>query len=155
MQLRWPGFRKVRRQVCKRIDRRLVELGLPDVSAYREYLETHPAELPILDSLCRIPISRFYRDRGVFDYLRDEILPSLAAIVRDSRDKRLRCWSAGCASGEEPYTLSILWNLELAARFPDVVFELIATDIDPIMLDRARRGCYSRSEEHTSELQSR
>lgn len=145
LRMRWPGFRKVRRQVCKRINRRLWELGLPDVSAYREYLGTHPAEWTVLNGFCRIPISRFYRDRGVFDFLRDEVLPSLAVAIRDSRDKRLRCWSAGCASGEEPYTLSMLWKLALAARFPDVVFELIATDIDPCMLDRARRGRYTMS----------
>lgn len=143
--VRWPGYRKVRKQVCKRIDRRIRELGLPDISAYREYLEGHPAEWSVLDTFCRIPISRFYRDRGVFDYLRNEALPSLAASVCTSKAKTLRCWSAGCASGEEPYTLSVLWKLDLAMQFADVAFEVTATDIDPHMLDRARRGCYSAS----------
>jgi chemotaxis protein methyltransferase CheR len=67
--LRWPGFRKVRRQVCKRITRRIRELGLADVTTYRERLESVPEEWPELDALCRITISRFYRDRAVFDHL--------------------------------------------------------------------------------------
>ena len=86
MRMRWPGFRKVRRQVCKRVDRRLRRLGLVDVTAYRAYLDDHPDEWSQLDQLCRIPISRFYRDRGVFDLLRDDVLPSLAAAAR-ARDQ--------------------------------------------------------------------
>ena len=59
--LRWPGFRKVRKQVCKRVDRRLRELGVPDAKTYRDFLEKHREEWSVLDSFCRIPISRFYR----------------------------------------------------------------------------------------------
>jgi chemotaxis protein methyltransferase CheR len=143
--MRWPGFRKVRKQVCKRIDRRLRELGLVDVEAYRDFLEAHPEEWSQLDGFCRIPISRFYRDRGVFDYLRDEVLPTLATTVRATGDDSVRCWSAGCASGEEVYTLSIMWNLQLSFRFPELTLRLIATDSEPTMLDRARCGCYSMS----------
>ena len=89
MRMRWPGFRKVRRQVCKRVDRRLRRLGLVGVAAYRAYLDDHPDEWSELDQLCRIPISRFYRDRGVFDLLRDDVLPSLAADTR----ARAGAWS--------------------------------------------------------------
>jgi chemotaxis protein methyltransferase CheR len=59
LRLRWPGFLKVRKQVYKRVDRRLRELGLPDVVAYRAYFERHGKEWQALDTLCRIPISRF------------------------------------------------------------------------------------------------
>jgi chemotaxis protein methyltransferase CheR len=52
-------------------------------------------------------------------------------------------WSAGCASGEEPYTLAIMWQLELAPRFPGVELRILASDADEEMLARARRGCYS------------
>jgi chemotaxis protein methyltransferase CheR len=145
MQMRWPGFRKVRRQVCKRIDRRLSELRLADVSAYREYLQAHQEEWSVLDSFCRIPISRFYRDRGVFDHLRDHILPGLATMARAKGDRSLQCWSAGCASGEEVYTVNLLWMLHLGSRFPDLQLRITATDSDPNMLDRARRGCYPAS----------
>jgi chemotaxis protein methyltransferase CheR len=138
LELRWRGFRKVRGQVCKRIHRRLRELGLGDVAAYRAHLEEHPGEWGVLDGLCRIPISRFYRDRGLFDRLASDVLPDL---VRRA-DGELSCWSAGCASGEEPYTLTVLWNLALADRFPDVTLRVVATDADPHLLERARTGRY-------------
>jgi chemotaxis protein methyltransferase CheR len=102
LHLRWPGFRKVRRHVYKRIHRRLQELGLPSVEAYRVYLEDHPSEWATLDPLCWIGISRFYRDRSVFQYVEHEILPQLAQLVFARREGEIRCWSAGCAGGEEP-----------------------------------------------------
>ncbi|MEW6544731.1 MAG: protein-glutamate O-methyltransferase CheR [Nitrospirota bacterium] len=145
LHLRWPGFRKVRRQVCKRVARRLDDLGLPDVSAYPSYLETHPDEWPVLDELCWISISRFYRDRGVHTFLERAVLPELAQLAGASGERALRCWSAGCASGEEPYTLAILWRLALAPRFPDVTVQVLATDVDQRALDRAERGWYPAS----------
>jgi hypothetical protein len=78
--MRWPGFRKVRRQVHKRLNRRLDELGLTQILEYCGYLKTHPDEWQILESFLRISISRFYRDRGVWDRLRDEVLPPASGI---------------------------------------------------------------------------
>jgi len=138
----WPGFRKVRKQVCKRIDWRIKHLGFSDVEEYQAYLEAHADEWKELDSLCRITISRFNRDRGVFATLVEDVLPELASAVRERGDDTLRIWSAGCASGEEPYTLSVLWHTELQARFPDIKIEIIATDADPHMLNRAREARY-------------
>ena len=59
--LRWPGFRKVRGQVIKRLKRRLKALHLQDLAGYAAYLDTHPAEWGVLDAMCRISVSRFYR----------------------------------------------------------------------------------------------
>jgi chemotaxis protein methyltransferase CheR len=143
--MRWTGFRKVRRQVCKRVDRRLRELGLPDVQAYRDYLAARPGEWSRLDSFCRISISRLYRDQGVFNLLRDEVLPSLAATAHEGGRGSIRCWSAGCASGEEVYTLSILWTMAVQPQFPEIELQFVATDSDPQMLARAQKGCYSTS----------
>jgi chemotaxis protein methyltransferase CheR len=145
LRLRWPGFRKVRRQVHKRIDRRLGELSLSGAGAYRAYLESHPSEWQVLDSCCRITISRFYRDRGVFDYLGQQVLPELAERAVRGGDNEVRCWSVGCASGEEAYTLAILGHTSLAARFPNVRLTLAATDADEHLLQRARRGRYPAS----------
>lgn len=142
---RWPGFRKVRRQVCKRIDRRLAALDLAGVAAYRAYLETHPAEWAILDTFCRISISRFYRDRGVFDCLRAEVGPALFQAVSEGGERELHIWSLGCASGEEPYTLSLVWHLDWQGRFPDIACRLLATEAAPHLLDRTRQGCYPGS----------
>jgi chemotaxis protein methyltransferase CheR len=143
--LRWAGFRKVRRQLCRGLRRRLEELELADLDAYREHLEAHPEEWAVLDSLTPITISRFYRDAEVFGALEHEVLPALgAAAAADARD-RLRAWSAGCASGEEAYTLALIWQETLAARFPALRLEVLATDVDPAMLRRAREATYDAS----------
>jgi chemotaxis protein methyltransferase CheR len=141
--LRWDGYQKVRRQMCKRAQRRAGDLGLSDLSAYRTYLETHSAEWAVLDTFTPITISRFYRDRGTFEFLTGDVLPALAAQVAERGSGRLEIWSAGCASGEEPYTLTIIWELELAHRFPDQAIHILATDVHPAMLARARRACFS------------
>ena len=141
MGMRWAGFRKVRGQVCKRISRRLDDLGLGDAQSYRSYLDTHDEEWGILGSLCRVTISRFYRDRGVFDGLVSDVLPAQAQAAAGRGQKSVRCWSAGCASGEEPYTLSIVW---VRTESP-VAVEIVATDSDDGLLDRARSGRYHYS----------
>lgn len=142
LNLRWEGFRKVRRQVCRRIARRLAELGLADFAAYRQYLESHPEEWQRLESCCRVTISRFYRDPQVFRLLTEEVLPELAERAGERGEGRLFCWSAGCASGEEPYTLSLLWEHGLARRYPGMKFDVFATDVDPQLLARAGKACY-------------
>src|SRR5215216_2117445 len=129
--LRWQGFRRVRRQVCRRVSRRIAELGLAEADAYRAYLEGIEEEWDVLAGLCRVTISRFWRDRAVFEGLRDEVLPELGPA--------LSAWSAGCASGEEPY------SLVLAAAEARVGIHVIATDVDPVLLERARRACYQES----------
>jgi chemotaxis protein methyltransferase CheR len=143
--MRWEGFRKVRRQVCKRVDRRLAELGLASADAYRPYLAAHPSEWTRLDAMCRIPISRFSRDRAVFERLASEVLPILADACTARGASTLRAWSAGCASGEEPYSLKLLWQLEVRARYPAIALEIVATDAEPHMLERARRARYGAS----------
>jgi chemotaxis protein methyltransferase CheR len=141
LDLAWPGFRKVRGQVCKRIKRRIRRLGIANFADYRARLEADPEEWPVLDGFCRITISRFWRDQSTFDVLRQVVLPEIAMRAAAER-RNARIWSAGCASGEEPYTLKILWDLEISLKLPDVSLGIIATDLDEALLDRARRACY-------------
>jgi len=145
MRLEWTGYRKVRRLVCKRIDRRCRALGLGDIAAYRLRLEATPAEWDALHALCSIPISRFYRDRAVFDSLKAVVLPQLAAAAAARGQRSLECWSAGCASGEEPYTLSIVWHLALTRYAAELELHVLATDIDAHLLERAAAACYGAS----------
>ena len=145
MRMRWPGFRKVRRQVCKRLDRRIRDLGLAGVEEYQTYLEGHADEWAHLDPLCRITISRFYRDKAVFAALAQEVLPLLVPAVRERGDSALRIWSAGCGSGEEPYTLAVLWAIELQSRFPEITMDIVATDADLRMIWRALDARYEFS----------
>lgn len=142
--LRWAGYARVRGQVCKRLGRRLAALGLADLTAYRRRLDAEPGEWTALDGLCRITISRFHRDRATFAALRRQVLPSLAEAALARGESALHCWSAGCASGEEPYTLAMLWSLELVEGFPGLAIEILATDAEPAVLARARGGRYAR-----------
>ena len=136
------GFRRVRGQVCKRLGRRVAALGLPTFDAYRDHLATHPDEWRQIDECCRITISRFYRDRDVFDALARSIMPALAAAGIAAGRPSLRAWSAGCASGEEPYSLAIVWQVAVAPRFPRLDLEIIATDSDRLLLERAECATY-------------
>ena len=139
--LRWAGFRKVRSQVCKRLTRRMRDLGLSDFNAYRGRLGTDPSEWLVFDACCHITISRFFRDRGIFEVVRGTVLPEIAARAKHER-RAAQVWSAGCASGEEPYTIRLLWDLEVAPACPGVSLSILASDIDQAMLARAREGCF-------------
>lgn len=141
--LRWAGFRKVRGTVCKRLRRRLRELDLEGLDAYAAYLAARPEEWTRLDAFCRIPISRFYRDRKVFETLGSHVLPDLARRVPGDGGREVRAWSAGCASGEEPYSLRIVWAETVQQDTPGVGLAVTATDADPTLLERAERGCYA------------
>ena len=142
MGFRWPGFRKVRGQVCKRVGRRLRDLGLGDTRSYREYLSKHPDEWAILDGYCRITISRFFRDRRVFETLGEEVLPELARQVKSNGVSELRIWSAGCGAGEEPYSISILRRLSDDPELETARLNITATDSDEHQLERARQAVY-------------
>jgi chemotaxis protein methyltransferase CheR len=104
------------------------------VDAYRGLLEEDPTEWAALDALTRITISRFYRERDVFDYLCEVALPGLHARAAP---KPVRVWSAGCAAGEEAYTLAI------AAQQQSIPLQIVATDCDEHQLVRAREARYS------------
>lgn len=145
MHMQWSGFRKVRGQVCKRIDQRLNAFSFNDIKSYREYLETHLEEWSELSNLCRVTISRFYRDTKVFSSLQKEYLPQQLDQISKEGKKTLNIWSVGCGSGEEPYTISILWQQFLRTDFPDCVMEILATDIEDRLIQRAAKACYSYS----------
>jgi len=144
LRMRWAGFRKVRGQVCKRLSRRISTLGLKNLEDYRAHLTAHPDEWDHLDSCCRITISRFYRDRGLFDYLTVTLVPDLARETHGAEGE-LQVWSAGCASGEEPYSLALLWQLAAGTHFPEVRLVVEATEADSSLLERARDGIYPAS----------
>ena len=127
------GFQRNLGQVRKRVVRRMREIGVHTAAGYSARLKADPAEREVFDGLCRVTISRFFRDRPVFDALR----PLVAALSPE----RVRLWSAGCASGEEPYSLAAL--MEFGVRRGE--YEILATDVDPALIERARRGVYRRS----------
>jgi chemotaxis protein methyltransferase CheR len=140
---RWKGFRKVRKKVCKRINKRIKELDVGNIQDYSEYLENHCEEMKVLDAICNITISRFYRDMGVFDIIAQDVFPALAEKARQDQQEQIRCWSAGSASGEEPYTLTIIWEMAvLPEPGRDLSLQIIATDRNAHLIERAEKGIF-------------
>jgi len=145
LHMRWSGFRRVRSQVCKRLQRRIEQLQEEDLSAYRAHLAKHSDEWAVLDTLCQITISRFYRDKMVFSFLEQQVFPHLLNTMKRRHKTELRIWCAGCGSGEEPYTLAMLWAICFQSNFPLINLSIIGTDINPAMLERAQQACYPYS----------
>lgn len=141
---RWEGYQTVQGQIESRLLDRLQDLDLRSFDAYRDYLEAHPDEWDRLDAMTRITVSRFYRDPEVFDALRGTVLPTVAQAHLSGEGSALRAWSVGAASGQEPYTLRILWRHALRDRFDGLPLHVTASEAQAHMLRRARRGCYQR-----------
>jgi chemotaxis protein methyltransferase CheR len=140
--LRAEGYPRTRGSVRKRVARRLRELGLPGLVDYRRRLDTQADEWLWLDQCCRITISRFARDAAVYQALRECYLPERASAARAQGQRHLRIWSAGAASGEEAYGLAIAWHLEQGPQFPELELDVLGTDADPTVLQRAAHGIY-------------
>jgi len=143
--MRWPGFRRVHSQVCKRLQRRIEQLQIENLSTYRTHLAKHSDEWAVLDTLCQITISRFYRDKMAFYFLEQQVFPHLLNTMEQRNETELRIWCAGCGAGEEPYTLAMLWAIHFQPDFPSIRLSILGTDINPAMLERAQQACYPYS----------
>ena len=123
----------------------MTELSIDEISDYRDYLEEHKDEWCILDKLCQVTISRFYRDQLLYRFLAGEVLPDLARLALRQGDDCLWVWSVGCGSGEEPFTISLIWRLQIQSQFPDLSLRVLATDANPVMRQRVTDACYAYS----------
>ena len=121
-----------------RLARRLRALGLTSFADYRRYLkDNQDSESIELVNAVTTNLTSFYREKHHFDFLAKTIIAQKIA----NRDKRIRCWSAGCSSGEEAYTIAIT----LAETIPDVRnwdIKIYATDIDSNVLQKGAAGVY-------------
>ncbi len=128
--------------VRRRIAVRMRACGVHTYADYQALLDRSPLEYDRLRDALTINVTRFYRNPETWALLRRELLPSLCGPERDS----LRAWSAGCSSGEEPYTLAMLIAAQLdgGGRRDHLERATIdATDVDRASLDRARAATYS------------
>jgi len=128
-----------RELVYGRLTRRLRALQLRTFAEYRDRLKADAQELAELCNAITTNLTSFFREPHHFQYLRERLLAPLAADARGPR--RLRIWSAGCSTGEEPYSIAmtVLETLPDPGRW-DV--RILATDLDSDVLERARRGIY-------------
>ena len=137
--LRWSRFKK--RNIKRRVINRLQELGLQTLGEYQTYVLESEEERQHLSALLTVTISRFWRNANLFEALETSWLP--AVLARVPAGEPLRIWSAGCASGEEPYSLLILWQERFADSGRKLL--LIASDSDSHCLERAQQGLYPAS----------
>jgi chemotaxis methyl-accepting protein methylase len=139
MHLSWSGYRRVRKGVKRHLSHRMMEIGVASVGDYIQLLKSDPAESREAVRLLAVSISRFFRDRRMWEAL-EEMIPQLGWEGMASGT----AWCAGCASGEEAYSLKILWEeLRTATRLPPL--HIVATDVNGALLERARQGIYSAS----------
>ncbi|MDH7593611.1 MAG: protein-glutamate O-methyltransferase CheR [Methanomicrobiales archaeon] len=124
--------------IRRRVQSRMRVLQVSDYEAYRHVLLSSPPETNELRDALTINVTRFFRDREVFEVIGREIIPEIL-----SRKSRIRIWCAGCASGEEAYSLAILlW--EYLKDHPECSGIVYATDIDRHVLQKAIEGTYDR-----------
>jgi chemotaxis methyl-accepting protein methylase len=145
-QSRGVDFRGYKRtSLRRRITKRMEEVGVESFAAYHAFLEAHPQEFVELLNTVLINVTSFFRDTEAWDVLRDEVIPRLLRRERPAQDQ-VRVWSVGCASGEEPYSLAILFAEALgAAEFCQRV-KIYATDLDEAALSVARHASYAPRE---------
>ncbi len=131
--------------VYSRLAKRLRQLGLADFQSYCRLIDSNGAEDERMHMLSALTtnVTHFFREGHHFQTLRDKVLPPLIAAAREGR--RVRIWSAGCSAGQEPYSLAftLLEACPEAARFD---IRILATDVDPEILAKARDGVYHNDE---------
>jgi two-component system, chemotaxis family, CheB/CheR fusion protein len=120
---------------------RMLATGTPRLADYLAYVQAVPEEVEELTKALLVTYTEFFRDPGAFAYLKETLLPELIERARE-RDHTLRCWSAGCATGEEAYSLAMLLTELLGEELPQWRIRLFATDLSEEALSFARRGVY-------------
>jgi len=125
----------------RRIRKRMDGLGVADYGDYLDYLEVHQEEFPALFDTVLINVTGFFRDPPAWEYYANEVLPRLLESI--GPDDPIRVWCAGCASGEETYTVAIV--LAEALGIPAYLerVKIYATEVDEDALNHARQGAYS------------
>lgn len=129
-----------RELVYGRLSRRLRALGLSSFREYRRLLDGDSRELVNFCNAITTNLTSFFREAHHFEYLRDHVLLKHAADPYSTR--RLRIWSAGCSTGEEPYSIAMT-VAETIQDLPKWDIRILATDLDSDVLERARRGVYA------------
>jgi two-component system CheB/CheR fusion protein len=130
--------------LIRRVQKRMQQIGVASYNDYIDYLEVHPDEfLPLFNTIL-INVTAFFRDPAAWQVVAGQVLPRI--LESKGPDEPIRCWSAGCASGEEAYTVAIL----LAEALGEVDYrrrvKIYATDVDEEALVQARQGSYTAAQ---------
>src|SRR3954447_12241552 len=131
-----------RPSLMRRVRRRMAEVGIESTAEYQDFLEVHPEEFNPLFNTVLINVTSFFRDRPSWDHLRDQLLPQVLAAA----GRGIRVWSAGCAAGQEAYSLAILLAEALGAEEFRQRVKIYATDVDEEALAQARQAVFTERE---------
>jgi len=126
--------------IGRRIERRMAQHDIDDIDLYTRYLKEHPAEIQTLFRELLINVTSFFRDPEAFDILKREILPKL--LEGKPEDYVIRVWVAGCASGEEAFSIAIVLREVMDETKAEFKVQLYATDLDDEAIAFARVGFY-------------
>jgi chemotaxis protein methyltransferase CheR len=130
-----------RNLVYSRLSRRLRALGLTSFRQYREYLAANIAELESFINAISTNLTKFFREAHHFDHFRTHVAVPFVQAAHGKVGRRLRVWSAGCSTGEEPYTIAVVLKREIRdVERHDV--RILATDIDTEVIGKGARGEY-------------
>jgi two-component system CheB/CheR fusion protein len=135
----YTGYR--RPTLTRRFEKRMQAVGASDWAEYRTFLEGHPEEFSELFNAILINVTGFFRDSETWDLVAADVIPHLL----EARDPEgtIRVWSAGCASGEEPYTISMLLAEAIGEEGFKTRVKIYATDVDDDALTQAREAAYT------------
>ncbi|HEX2738958.1 MAG TPA: CheR family methyltransferase, partial [Rubrobacter sp.] len=130
--------------IMRRLQRRIVATDSASIEGYADYVREHPEEFQHLVSSFLITVTEFFRDAELFEIIKDETVPQLIEEARN-QGNQLRFWSAGCATGEEAYSLAILVAEALGDELGRFNVRIFATDLDEEAIAFARNGIYAHS----------
>jgi two-component system, chemotaxis family, CheB/CheR fusion protein len=130
-----------RTTLCRRVAKRMAEVQVGSFDTYVDYLEVHTDEFAQLFDTVLINVTAFFRDPEVWATVASDVIPKIAADKASG--EAIRIWSAGCASGEEAYTLAVLFAEALGVEEVRARVKIYATDLDEGALSAARQGAYS------------
>ena len=136
--------------VSRRILRRVELLGLPDLADYAAVLRSDPEELGLLYKDLLIGVTRFFRDPEAFEVIENKVVPELLEKIPDGEE--IRFWIAGCATGEEAYSLAMILFEQLTAKGRQLNVKILSTDVHAASLAQASAGIYGEEQlEHVNE----
>lgn len=128
--------------IARRLSTRMKVLGASTYRNYAALLDTAPLEYDRVVDAFTINVSEFFRDRETFRVIREQVIPAIIAEKKRTGRRNLRVWSAGCACGEEIYSISMILNDLLGDEYGQFTIRLYATDIDEACMRRAKEGLY-------------
>ena len=128
--------------LMSRIRKRMQMVGIDDFSEYQDHLEVRPEEFADLFNFMLINVTSFFRDPTIWRYVADAVVPAMAVLAAQ---RQVRIWSAGCASGEEAYTMAMLLAEGLGREVFARSVKIYGTDVDDEALADARAATYPKA----------